>query len=989
MRPHSLEVTAFGAFAGTVNVDFDDLSQGGLFLLHGETGAGKSTLLDALGFALYGRVPGDRGIVRRLRSDHAGATERTSVRLEVTIGGRRLRITRTPEQTRPKVRGDGLTTEPAKVLLEERTSGGWEMVSTRVGEADQEITNRLGMTADQFFQVILLPQGEFARFLRAPSDERVVLLERLFGTDRFRDVEQWLAERRRTTGQAVEAQREGITRRVELIAQIADVEPPGTLAGVLPDAIWAGDLTETAIAAVDIAMRAVAERGVELETARADAEATRALAGRQRRRTEADRKAAELAAAEPQIAALGAELAAALAAAEVAPLLTALRTAERTLLAAEAADRSARDRSMAAGAAPADGPESLRAGAQDCDRRQGRLADLHTVEADATREASAAAQARAVAAEIATKLTLAETAAPALTERRSRIVAEREAARNAAVELPAAQRTADGLADAAATASELAQLSTGAEDLRQRHLRAREHALGLAEDYQRLRRDRTDAMAAELAAKLTDGAPCPVCGSVDHPDKPVMSPGRVTREQEETAGQGAETARAAAEAIGSELAAAAAKVESARGRLGAMAGTPADELAVRARQVAARRDELAARAGTVTVLDTDLATVDASISELAQLRTKAEDARAAAERDAVAADQRAARHRTTLTERLDGARDLATAIAAAVEGAAARTAAAEARESLDRAEAIRVEAQRAAVGAADGAGFPDLEAAASSFRDPQWRTRSAQAVRSHRSAVDGLAAVLADSELDVPTMPPADLTAATAAVERTTTAHQNAVVALAGARSRVAQLGTLVPALTDDLAALPRVIAEADQIKALAELVAGQGQNTRRMTLSAFVLAARLEEVAEVATERLLRMTQGRYSLVHTDAGRDGRRRAGLGLLARDSWTGVDRDTATLSGGETFLASLALALGLADVVCAEAGGARLESLFVDEGFGSLDSDTLDEVMDVLDGLREGGRIVGVVSHVGELRQRIPTQLHVRKHETGSTVSVLA
>jgi exonuclease SbcC len=111
-------------------------------------------------------------------------------------------------------------------------------------------------------------------------------------------------------------------------------------------------------------------------------------------------------------------------------------------------------------------------------------------------------------------------------------------------------------------------------------------------------------------------------------------------------------------------------------------------------------------------------------------------------------------------------------------------------------------------------------------------------------------------------------------------------------------------------------------------------------------------------------------------------------LLARDNWTGVDRDTATLSGGETFLASLALALGLADVVCAESGGTRLDSLFVDEGFGSLDEHNLDEVMDVLDGLREGGRLVGIVSHVAELRQRIPTRVHVRKHETGSTLELV-
>ena len=163
---------------------------------------------------------------------------------------------------------------------------------------------------------------------------------------------------------------------------------------------------------------------------------------------------------------------------------------------------------------------------------------------------------------------------------------------------------------------------------------------------------------------------------------------------------------------------------------------------------------------------------------------------------------------------------------------------------------------------------------------------------------------------------------------------------------------------------------------------------TLRMTLSSFVLAARLEEVAAAATARLLTMTSGRYSLVHTDA-RRGAGRSGLGLLACDAWTGVDRDTATLSGGETFLASLALALGLADVVTAEAAGVTIEALFVDEGFGTLDEDTLEEVMTVLDGLREGGRLVGIVSHVAELRQRIPAQLHVRKARTGSTVELAA
>jgi exonuclease SbcC len=155
------------------------------------------------------------------------------------------------------------------------------------------------------------------------------------------------------------------------------------------------------------------------------------------------------------------------------------------------------------------------------------------------------------------------------------------------------------------------------------------------------------------------------------------------------------------------------------------------------------------------------------------------------------------------------------------------------------------------------------------------------------------------------------------------------------------------------------------------------------MSLSAYVLAARLEQVAAAAGDRLERMTSGRFRLVH--AAESSRGRGGLQLRVTDAWTGVDRDPATLSGGESFTASLALALGLADVVTAEAGGSTLETLFVDEGFGSLDDETLDDVMGVLDGLRDGGRVVGVVSHVADLRQRIPVQLRVRKDRTGSTV----
>jgi exonuclease SbcC len=293
-----------------------------------------------------------------------------------------------------------------------------------------------------------------------------------------------------------------------------------------------------------------------------------------------------------------------------------------------------------------------------------------------------------------------------------------------------------------------------------------------------------------------------------------------------------------------------------------------------------------------------------------------------------------------------------------------------------------------AAGAAGPGQQPDagISAARAAWRDPSWRTSAAGTLREHEAELASVARLLADPDLDVPLEPPAPVEASRDLVARARAEHEAAVGAHDVARATVSQLSGLQPQLAGALAALAPLIATAAEARHLADLAAGLGGNQYKMTLSSFVLAARLEEVAAAASQRLLAMTAGRYSLAHTDA-RKGGGKAGLGLLACDSWTGQDRDTSTLSGGETFLASLALALGLADAVTAEAAGTPMEALFVDEGFGTLDEDTLEEVMTVLDGLREGGRMVGIVSHVSELRQRIPAQVHVRKGHHGSHVHV--
>ncbi|MGW0061282.1 AAA family ATPase [Streptosporangium sandarakinum] len=230
MRPHRLWISAFGSFPGDEEIDFDALTEAGLFLIQGPTGAGKTTVLDALCYALYGRVPGRRDSAKSLRCDHAPPGRGPSVALEVTVRGRRLRITRSPAWQRPKLRGTGTTRENEKAVLQELLpSGEWLGLTTRVDEAGELIGNLLGMNADQFFQVAMLPQGDFARFLRADGEDRRRVLERLFSVRLYAAAETWLAERR------TEAHREQQTMRREVdfaVQRLEEAAGPALLAAL-------------------------------------------------------------------------------------------------------------------------------------------------------------------------------------------------------------------------------------------------------------------------------------------------------------------------------------------------------------------------------------------------------------------------------------------------------------------------------------------------------------------------------------------------------------------------------------------------------------------------------------------------------------------------------------------------------------------------------------------------------------------------------------
>ncbi len=312
------------------------------------------------------------------------------------------------------------------------------------------------------------------------------------------------------------------------------------------------------------------------------------------------------------------------------------------------------------------------------------------------------------------------------------------------------------------------------------------------------------------------------------------------------------------------------------------------------------------------------------------------------------------------------------------------------RDDAVRAQARSAELSTKLAAAAAAAGFDSVEAAIEGVRSPARIAAIETELAKARDLEVAARTVLDDPEVvAVSEVETVDVDGPRERALQCAEVVNSAVAAASLAENRVSDLERFSGQLEKAYEAVAPERELHDELAALADVIAGKGQNSRKMSLRAYVLASRLEEIAASASVRLQRMSGGRYEFVHSDEAGSRGRRGGLGLDIRDDFTGVVRSAKTLSGGESFLASLSLALGLADVVAAESGGIVLDTMFIDEGFGTLDADTLDSVMAVLDELRDGGRVVGIVSHVDEMRQRIPSRLHVIRGRAGSSVKVIA
>lgn len=932
MRPLRLTLSAFGPYAAETTLDLEKLGRGGLYLITGDTGAGKTTLFDAITYALYDHSSSGIREGSMLRCKYADDKIPTFVELEFEVHGVRYTVRRNPEYQRPKTRGEGMTTEKADATLTYPDDRPPVTKAKDVTAAVQEI---IGLDYNQFSQIVLIAQGQFTKLLNASTEERSRIFRKLFRTQRYAQ----LQERLQAEAAALNQQRTAQNAKLDSLLAGLQFSPEDPDAEALR-ALCAQTVPETALALLDAltARQAAAleEASTALQTTEAQLDKVQqqlgAAAQAQRLAQQLAARQAELAAAKPALDTARAEADRHAGDAAQLDALTAQVTQAQSALAAyDALDTLCRQQTEARNAA--------RLAAAQAHKRRTQLDSLNA--------ALAAAETELVAlADAGTRLL-------ALQNHSTQLCQRGEALAKLEQRLADCQRQAK----AAHKAQENYRAAAAAQD----EARARQNTL---------ERAFLDAQAGLLAESLVEGAPCPVCGSTHHPARALLPHTAPTQAQLETARQAAAEADRQAQSASAAAQSALAAANEAKTSLRRDAETLLPE-------------RFTAPEGTVPLTFALMTNVLAE--ETAALQTEQADCTAQC-RQADADCRRKAQLEADRQAKTRQRPALEQAAAEADRSAAAQNASADALEGqiAERRAALPYPRRADAQAALD-----KLEADRRTLRTgmdtAQRKLKQAeQSVAAAEAAVEALTAQQTAAQKELPARSAEELTAQQTAL----TAAREAL------RSREKQLSAqLLP--NRKTAAQYRAAAEARQtlesrwqwVSALAATAGGTLTSKQKIRLEAYIQMNYLDRILRYANTRLMQMTAGQYELERIGA-ENQRSQSGLDLGVIDHYNGTRRSVKTLSGGESFKASLALALGLSDEVQSSAGGIRLDTLFLDEGFGSLDEESLELAIRVLSGLTEGDRLVGIISHVGALKDRIDRQVVVHKARTGgSTVEL--
>ena len=1088
---HTLEFEAFMAYPKRQEINFDTLNNAGVFLLNGPTGAGKTTILDAICYALYGETSSDRESAKLHSTYAAHSGTKPRVLLDVTLHGKRLRIDRTPAYNKPITRGarkGQMREESAKATLAELAPGAdpsdekaWTPISSSVAEVNRTIAERTHLTKEQFLKVVLLPQGQFAQFLKSKPKERKELLKKMFPVEHYEQLFAALTEEAKTAQQEV-AQDENTQRgyleraRAEMLALQAlldavdtDAEGTDTEGSAVEGFVEAGEEPENLTAenvtaeTLDAWVAGGVERARETSTRekqeqqRLTDEAdrnTRLLAERAQlqadwreyeqlceRRTRLTERAeghkaqreelAQARAAAPlhaQYAQVHAE-SQALAAREQehSACASALEENGRALLAAlrdedispEATFPEETTFAALPNLEPAEQETQLEAlldTLRVLQKKDAQLTDEEAAVAALLKQANALEQDKARAEKTLSDLTaaaeqLAEELAGYSTADEERtlaahLVTEAQQKHDAAQQM---QQKLDAASAAVAAAQKQNKRTATAEQKAQEKWQASaQQALAATEEFKNLQVLRLAQASSLLARELKDGEPCAVCGSVEHPAPAQIAEGEqlveradldAAKEREDKAHKQARTHELAKDRATKAHQEASEALAAARTQYETLAAQGECDVEQTAAQLQQAQTRLAQAQSRVTARDGVLVKVERVRVDL----QKAQEALRTIEGAAVEAQTR---HRDAAARCEAAAAQLAPARAAV--GFAQRVEAVEgyraAHQRLARAVLLLGQArERHALAAAQAqrllgeSAFESAELVQTAVRTPE--------------RVDALEQTVAAYELEHARLLEGFGREAIVAVAARVAAGEQAPDDLQGVREQVEQLRAAahrltlregeresllrsLQALRGEYAAFRAQTAQRyDRAQMLANLAAAARGDTlggyeHQVDLVSYVLGAEFERILHSASLHLDRMSEGRYGMVFSDHRAKGSRSGGgLNLEITDTWTGEPREASSLSGGESFLASLSLALGLAEVVQANNGGIELDTLFIDEGFGTLDAETLDMVMGTIESLRDSGRTIGLISHVEEMKNRIPAQIVVEKGQNGSSVRV--
>ena len=861
MKPVKLTISAFGPFAGEIEVDFTRFERDGLFLLSGDTGAGKTTIFDAISFALFGKVSGATRGTDYLRSDFAGPETATFVELEFEHNGSLYKIRRSPEYTRPKARGEGVTTAVAAVEfhLPQRP-----VPLTRTREVDAAVEELLCVMYEQFKQIMMIAQGEFLALINAESKERTDIMRRVFNTGVFADLQAQLQKR---AGE-LKVEKDGITAEVDrlLSSFVTDV-----------------DASDERLSGLAVQRKAVKN---ELETLLVKIE----LAG---------------------------------------ALNATLRTQQRNLTKLAEVRESEHTAKVELDKAEADEPrrEQLKRGINEIEAALPKYIEYTAKTKRLGEKTDELAKSKNTRDKLAIKQSNDRAGLAALK-------AEIEMLKNAETDASDAK---NALETAEKLSRQLGDFKSAFDNWKKKnasYIKAQEVYLTAKKLYD-------DSIAGRLAEDLQDGEPCPVCGSTTHPRKAKAQQGAPKQVEFEKTEREYNTAL----------------------RESSIAKGKSDDLSA----------ELGLKAGQI---DEVIAEQAKKVALLSQKKQAADDA--------VARLKMAREREKKLSTEIDSDSESAETLGAAIAG-------------LDKdAEVLKTEITNLKTGlkhdnekqatAALNEQTAELAASQKALNNASGRYRSLREEIASLTALtesgDKAAIELAD-KLGIPCQEInlGEFEAKKAALTEDSNELEQAEYIAKSAKDKNEEIAGLLQECRAKLEAAEKRYGDMDL---LARTANGNLTGRDKLQFETYVQQVYFDMVLTEANKRFNIMTDGQFEFQRQGSGKI-QGKTGLDIDVFDYWTQNTRPARKLSGGQSFKAALSLALGLSDVVQSYSGGIKIDAMFIDEGFGALDNDSLDKAMDVIVSLADGSRLVGIISHVDALKERIPNKILVERDKTGSRI----